>query len=141
MTSEALAQTNASSNANGNPKGNAKPQKQADCSHLIPHRWRKGQSGNPGGRPEGAVSITKIIRECCRHGGAEMAVASMMEVLSDPNHKHFAAMLGTLLERMDGKVGSQLEDALLKRLQEGISLNTSPRPDVELPLPQQQDDA
>ena len=33
------------------------------AEHLKKHRWKKGQSGNPKGRPKGAVGLTKRIEE------------------------------------------------------------------------------
>jgi hypothetical protein len=31
-------------------------------SHLLPHVYKKGQSGNPGGRPVGAVSMKTYVK-------------------------------------------------------------------------------
>ena len=33
------------------------------ADHLAPHRWKKGQSGNPKGRPKGAVGLSKRIEK------------------------------------------------------------------------------
>jgi len=31
--------------------------------HLLPTQWKKGQSGNPNGRPKGTKNISTIIQE------------------------------------------------------------------------------
>jgi hypothetical protein len=32
-----------------------------NADHLKQHRWQKGQSGNPDGKPKGLVSLTRIL--------------------------------------------------------------------------------
>lgn len=38
------------------------PHKQRDYSELKPFQYKKGQSGNPGGRPVGAVSMKTYVK-------------------------------------------------------------------------------
>jgi hypothetical protein len=68
------------------------------------HQWRKGQSGNPGGRPRGA-SVTAELRRLMaqEHGGKTIAVLVAERMVKDALSGK-PGSVRELLERVDGKV-------------------------------------
>ena len=66
--------------------------------HLKPP-WKKGQSGNPGGRPKGK-SITAELRKLLDKG---TTAEDLAEILLKMGKKDLAA-LREVLDRSDGKV-------------------------------------
>src|SRR5690349_18996653 len=73
------------------------------------HRWKKGQSGNPGGRPKGSgvtAALRKLLSQIHNGKRIEELVAErwVKEVLSG-KHAH----LQMLLERTEGKVTERAE--------------------------------
>ena len=61
-----------------------------------PHRWAKGVSGNPGGRPV----VSRDIKELARQYTGD-AIRALVEALQDPRSKVPAAM--ALLDRGYGR--------------------------------------
>lgn len=100
--------------------------KQSRTRGLKP--FAKGQSGNPGGRPKGAVSITTMLRRKLLEGDAETIVKNLIALATRvPEQRNFEKTIGegivtiyeaydpieaklhqwavdTILERIDGKV-------------------------------------
>lgn len=88
------------------------PEKQASnrADHLRDTRFKKGQSGNPGGRPKGAVSIVAMIKKLLREDPER--ARKVAENILDRAAENDAKALGfarTLLERVDGPVPTQIE--------------------------------
>lgn len=60
---------------------------------IKKHQWKKGQSGNPAGRPPGAISVIKRVREKFADN-PEAFEAFIAEYIEDPaNRKHVVEML------------------------------------------------
>ena len=60
--------------------GMAGPKNTEGLKKGVGHRWQKGQSGNPGGRPK----EFKWLKELCREN-TEVAVKTLIDVASDPD--------------------------------------------------------
>lgn len=61
--------------------------------HLKEYQWKKGESGNPNGRPPGAISVIKRVREKFADN-PEAFEAFIAEYIEDPaNRKHVVEML------------------------------------------------
>jgi hypothetical protein len=73
------------------------------------HRWKKGQSGNPGGRPKGR-SITAALREILEreHNGKPIADLIAERLVKDALSGKFPH-LKEVLERADGKTTDKQE--------------------------------
>jgi hypothetical protein len=70
-------------------------------------QWKPGQSGNPGGRSKGSISLTRILRERLKAGDGEKAgeiVASAINKAIEGDARH----LQQIWERVDGKVADRL---------------------------------
>lgn len=74
-------------------------------------RFKPGQSGNPGGRPKGAISLTAEIRRQMaqtdedRRTVSERVVAACIDKALEGSVQHFIQ----LIERTDGKVSTGVE--------------------------------
>jgi len=113
------------------------------------HRWSKGQSGNPAGRPKGSISVVtelkKKLEETPKEGNPEkkryvdMLVIKVIEkALADGD----VSMIKDMIDRIDGKPRQSLDlsgmqqtkilvlpSILLKK--NGIEPKLNPGPDVE----------
>ena len=107
-------------------KPTAKQRKNSGKSNLKP--WKKGQSGNPKGRPKKADCLTSLLKEEIEkvdpedkdgRTHMEMIVDATMRLAKNGN----ATALKEIWERMDGKVRDKLEltggAELVQRLIEG----------------------
>jgi hypothetical protein len=74
------------------------PQKQRDYNELRPYQFKKGQSGNPGGRPKGSVSLKTYARE-------------MLEKMNDDERQEFLNGLAkeVIWEMAEGKAQSNTD--------------------------------
>jgi len=91
---------------NGHPaKQSANRRRAGNNGNLTP--WMPGECGNPNGRPKGAVSLTRILRETLKEQGEEEAKAVVRTYLQ-------AAKKGSLghgdqiWARIDGKVPDKI---------------------------------
>ena len=79
------------------------------ADHLKRHRWAKGESGNPGGRPKGA-SIKAILGDILdqQHNGK-----SYYQLLGDLIYREAmkgkAAFVREILDRVEGPLGQKVE--------------------------------
>mgnify|MGYP001579450326 CR=1 FL=1 len=69
---------------------------------IIPHRWKKGQSGNPKGRPVNALSLTaRLNKKLTDH--PEIADAVVNALIAEAKSRNIRAIEITF-DRVDGKV-------------------------------------
>ncbi len=80
--------------------------KRADQAQSGPHRWKKGESGNPGGMPKGMGEVKKLARQYTAD-----AIKCLVDIMSD-NDKPSASRVSAataLLDRGYGRPVQQLE--------------------------------
>ena len=84
-------------------------------AHLVKYRWKKGQSGNPGGRVKGdtAAEIARAIFE----GNEEAIYKAMLKALKKGSPKVFVA----LAERGFGKMTQNVVIPGIDSLAESIA--------------------
>lgn len=76
---------------------------------LKEHQFKKGQSGNPGGRPKGSVSIEAELRRRLADGevGEKIVEGLVTQALKQAlggDYKFF----NMILERIDGRIADRL---------------------------------
>ena len=84
--------------------GGALPENQDGIRDAL-GRFQAGTSGNPGGRPSGAVSLTVLIKRQLREHPeeADAIVARLFGLARDPDPKVALAAIREVLDRVDGK--------------------------------------
>lgn len=60
--------------------------------------WKKGESGNPGGRPKSLREVTELARKC-----GPKAIQRLSELLDSEDEKVVVAAANALLDRGYGK--------------------------------------
>ena len=97
--------------------------------------FKPGQSGNPGGAPKNVpLTISGVLKLAMAEGGVESAVRSALEVLKNPNHKHWLGAFKEVMDRTEGKVADRIQHEL-KRFEEGIELKDGRESSGPVPLP------
>lgn len=88
----------------GKKQGKIRPSGRNGLPPPKEHQWRKGQSGNPNGRPPGK-SITTQLREMLDAGlnGQDLAKA-MAQVAFKEALKGDFKFWNAIMERLDGKL-------------------------------------
>ena len=81
----------------------------AERPWLKQHQFKPGQSGNPGGRPKGSVSIEAELRKRLAEGeeGEKIVQALVSQALKQAlkgDYKFF----NMILERIDGRIADRL---------------------------------
>lgn len=92
------------------PKDRPAPQKQRKNKgheNIKPHQWKKGQSGNPGGRPRGR-SITARLREKLDADDGKLAELIVKVMIREAAKGKFQ-FAKEILERTEGKVADKRE--------------------------------
>ena len=84
--------------AEGNGKAEKQPQSNA-ADHLKQHQWKKGQSGNPGGRKPGRTFTAIANRFLAEHGDA--GLKELVEHVVEQANKGNSGALRELLARID----------------------------------------
>src|SRR5678816_1769372 len=89
--------------------GGAAPPKPPPAAHLAPHKWKKGQSGNPGGRPKGRT-VTAALRELAttEHNGKPLVDLLAERLMKEALSGKFT-FAKEVIERLDGKVVEKSE--------------------------------
>ena len=82
------------------------------ADHLKQFQWKKGQSGNPSGRPKGIPSIEAAMRNRLSEvdDGKQLVDALVMTAIKKAlkgDHRFW----NSILERLDGKVADRLAGA------------------------------
>ena len=97
---------------------------------MPKHLWKKGQSGNPGGRPKGG-GVTAHLRSLLRRGHNGKALAELVaERLLKEALSGKPAALQMLLDRTEGKPAERVQVRAESR---AIVINVPP-PRVLRPL-------
>ena len=73
-----------------------------DYDFLKPYRFKKGQSGNPSGRPKGAVSLVTSLREYLNKHPEEKR--DLIKALIKQGKLGNVVATKEILDRVDGKV-------------------------------------
>jgi len=90
----------------------------ARADHLKGHRWKPGQSGNPGGRPKGAINLSKRIEnkllEALQGQGPEgkqvadaLASAIVKAMVKDPVKAE--RLIARVMDRDEGPIAQNVE--------------------------------
>ncbi len=76
-------------------------------ANRTDHQFKPGQSGNPGGRPKGTVSLTAQLRRHLAENpdDVEAIIAAWVAKAKDGQFQHLQEMLN----RLDGKVRDGLD--------------------------------
>jgi Family of unknown function (DUF5681) len=80
--------------------------------HLLPTKWQPGQSGNPGGRPKGRISLRDMIAEalkdhtCCDqlNPGGRTTAQCLVEAMMIHAIKGNSAYMKEIIDSNDGKL-------------------------------------
>jgi hypothetical protein len=100
------------------------------AKYLPPkHKWKPGESGNPGGKPKGCMNLRTRILEKTKDGATLLAMLlDIMENDEDTGHRLTAIKI--LLERCWGKPVESVEHSGVDGQPIQILVNTGvPQPD------------
>ena len=100
----------------GHEPGEETGAKRGPAEHLRPHRWKPGQSGNPGGRPKGE-SVTATLRRMLQqeHNGKTIQEILAERVIKEAISGKFQ-FAKELLDRLDGRPAQKVEVAAAEDL-------------------------
>ena len=94
----------------------AQKQRKSNAEYVKPYQWKKGQSGNPGGRPKGSNLTARLRRALAENDGklAELIVRRLIVEAGKGKFQH----VKEIFDRVDGSVVQrfQMEDALQEML-------------------------
>ncbi len=79
------------------------------AEHLERFRWKKGESGNPSGRPKGSVSLEAELRRRLSDGeeGERLVQGLISQAIRQALGGDFR-FFNLILERLDGKVADKV---------------------------------
>lgn len=97
------------------------PAQQKKKQNVPKKLFQKGQSGNPSGRPKGAISPTSTLRRLLSEPDAEKMIRNIIELATNkPQAKSFQSKDGeTVYEAIDGnevKMYVWANDFIIERL-------------------------
>lgn len=94
----------------------AQKQRKSNAEYVKPYQWKKGQSGNPGGRPKGSNLTARLRRALAENDGklADLVVRRLIVEAGKGKFQH----VKEIFDRVDGSVVQrfQMEDALQEML-------------------------
>lgn len=82
-----------------------KPRGVPGAPQLAPYRWKKGETGNPGGRSEGQKQCLALAREA-----SPKAMAALIALLDSADDRVVLMAADKVLERAYGKAKEAPED-------------------------------
>lgn len=100
-------------------------QKTSSTEHLNKWKWKKGQSGNPAGKPKGTISLTHHLRRLLeenvviKKNGKRKNITTaeqLIEVAVKAARKGKFNFFKEIYERIDGKVPDHLIQETTKRM-------------------------
>mgnify|MGYP003644974581 CR=1 FL=1 len=79
------------------------------AEHLARFRWKKGESGNPSGRPKGSVSLEAELRRRLSDGeeGERLVQGLISQAIRQALGGDFR-FFNLIVERLDGKVADKV---------------------------------
>ncbi len=84
----------------------AEQQKNRRGQHLGPHRFKKGQSGNPSGRPKGSVSLITRLKQML-HDTPKQGEAFIRDLIQQARAGN-APYMREIMDRLEGKIPDEL---------------------------------
>ena len=81
------------------------------ADHLKQFQWKKGQSGNPSGRPKGIPSLEAALRQRLEQSDGEAFMRALVDVAFKKAMKGDHRFWTSILERLDGKVADRIAGA------------------------------
>lgn len=85
--------------------------------NLAPHQWKKGQSGNPGGRPKKIPEIQKLLAEVLGEENGKIMAEEVLRAIRKKALDGDVRAAELLLDRAYGKAKTNIEFT-----QEGITI-------------------
>ena len=89
----------------------AEKEKSNKADHLKQFQWKKGQSGNPSGRPKGIPSLEAALRRRLEEADGADWMQALVEVAFKKATKGDHRFWNSILERLDGKVADRIAGA------------------------------
>ncbi len=79
------------------------------ADHLKPHQWKKGQSGNPKGRPKGRISLVRLIEDhlMAEDGKVAHEIVEHLFCLARSGDSTALKAIMTIMDRVDGAVSKK----------------------------------
>ena len=94
-------------------------------------KWKKGESGNPSGKPKGVPSLSTALKVWLRDGGRTKLWRSLDAIAANPDHPHFARIFTLVWDRAEGKP-IDARDRTMEKLLSRIELHHGR---VNVPIP------
>ena len=89
----------------------AEKEEKGKADHLKQFQWKKGQSGNPSGRPKGIPSLEAALRQRLEQSDGEDVMRALVDVAFKKAMKGDHRFWTSILERLDGKVADRIAGA------------------------------
>jgi hypothetical protein len=80
--------------------------------NILPHKFKKGQSGNPAGRPKEALSLTTILRKRLEENDNAKAIKTvdrLLKISESVDDKTALQAIDSIIDRIDGKSKQTIE--------------------------------
>ena len=89
-----------------------KKKKKRSNPNFEKHQWKKGQSGNPKGKPKGTLSLTTILRNLLSEPGTDGKTKGdeLMELAVKHAKKGNYGFFREIYNRIEGKMPDKLEN-------------------------------